>query len=137
MAAAVTFLGAEWLAEFRDACAELPEIPGASGVVQTAVTGAPGGDVTYWTAYADGRVVDSGLGEHLDATVVFTAPYRVAVAVATGEVEPSVAFMRGSMKVAGDQAALLRLLAVTATPAYRAATAALAERTAVPAPAGR
>jgi len=37
--------------------------------------------------------------------------------------------MRGAAKTAGDQRALLRLLAMTATPDYRSAVAALAERT--------
>jgi hypothetical protein len=37
--------------------------------------------------------------------------------------------MQGRTKVRGDEAALLRLLALTATPAYRVATQRLAERT--------
>jgi hypothetical protein len=55
----------------------------------------------------------------------------VAAAVATGEVEASAAFMQGRTKVAGDQAVLLRVLAVTATPDYRVATARLADRTTI------
>jgi hypothetical protein len=53
--------------------------------------------------------------------VLVTMPYELAAAVAREDVELSAAFMQGRAKVAGDQAALLRLLALTATPAYRAA----------------
>jgi hypothetical protein len=136
MATTVAFLSAGWVAELPVAYGGLPAREGASGVVQATVTGGPDGDVTWWTVHADGRVVAAGLGERPDATVTVTAPYPVAADLATGALAPSAAFMQGRAKVAGDQAALLWLLAATATPAYREATAELAGRTRVGAPAG-
>jgi hypothetical protein len=58
-----------------------------------------------------------------------TSPYTLAGQLAVGAADPSVTFMQGRTKVAGDQAALLKVLATMATPEYRAATAALAGRT--------
>lgn len=135
------FLSEEWVAAWQAACAGLPEAPGASGRLQVVVTGAgAGGDVVWWLDFADGRAVGGGRGgPALDPDeagpgglplVALTVPRPVAAAVARGELELSAAFMQGRAKTAGDQAALLRLLAVTATPAYRAAARSLAERTA-------
>jgi hypothetical protein len=135
----VEFLGDGWVAAYRAACAGLPPRAGASARLQVVVSGAPGGQVVWWADFADGQVVDAGRGGPvLDdgdpvpggrPLVALTEPRALAVALARGEVDLSAAFMRGAAKTAGDQGALLRLLAVTATPAYRSATAALAERT--------
>lgn len=132
-------LSDEWVAAYRAACAGLPERPGATGRLQVVVTGAPGGDAVWWTDFDGGRAVDAGRGGRVleagDAVpggrplVALTERWDLAVALARGEVDLSAAFMRGAAKTAGDQGALLRLLAVTATPAYRSAMAALAERT--------
>lgn len=129
-----------WVAAYRAACAGLPPRPGASGRLQVVVTGGPEGDVVWWVTFADGQAVDAGRGGVVldpDAElpdglplVAITEPWDVAAAVARGELELSAAFMQGRAKTAGDQAALLRLLALTATPAYRSATRALADRTA-------
>ena len=53
--------------------------------------------------------------------VTITSPMALAVDVAAGDLEPAAAFMQGRAKVAGDQAALLRVLALMATPEYRVA----------------
>ena len=139
MGESVEFLGDGWVAAYQAACAGLPERPGTSGRLQVVVTGAPGGQVVWWTDFADGRAVDAGRGgPALDPDdpvpgdrplVALTEPWALAVAVAKGELDLSAAFMRGAAKTTGDQRALLRLLAMTATPAYRSATAALAQRT--------
>ena len=133
------FLSEEWVAAWQAACADLPERPGASGRLQVVVTGAGGGDVVWWLDYADGRAVGGGRGGRaLDPDdevpgglplVALTEPIAVAKAVASGELELSAAFMQGRAKTAGDQRALLRLLAMTATQAYRTAARALADRT--------
>jgi hypothetical protein len=129
MTGEVAFLADGWHGLVRDAYADLPPRSGADVVVEHTVTGAPGGDVTWWAAFEHGRLVDGGTGTRPDAAVRVTAPYDLAADVATGRVEASVAFMQGRAKVRGDEAALLRLLALTATPAYRVATRWLAERT--------
>lgn len=126
---AIEFLSEDWVALQRGLGAALPARPGASARVQYTVTGAPG-EVVYWLAWEDGRVVDGGLGPDPGADVMLTAPRALAAELAAGRVEPSVAFMQGRMKTSGDQAALLRVLAVTATPEFEAAVLASAERTA-------
>jgi hypothetical protein len=126
---AVEFLTEDWVALQRELGGALPARPGASARVQHTVTGAPG-EVVYWLAWEDGRVVDGGLGPDPAADVMLTAPRALAAELAAGRVEPSVAFMQGRMKTSGDQAALLRVLAVTATPEFEAAVLASAERTA-------
>jgi putative sterol carrier protein len=82
--------------------------------VECAITGTPEGEVKL---HASGSGIGTGaLG---DADVSLTLPYSEAVAVARGELEPSVAFMQGRMKTAGDPGRLLDLLAASATPAFR------------------
>jgi hypothetical protein len=61
--------------------------------------------------------------------VSVTLPLNVAESVADGRSDLSTAFMQGRAKVAGDQGALLRILAMTATPEYRSAAAALEDAT--------
>ena len=126
---AVEFLSEDWVSLQRELGAALPPRPGVSARVQFTVTGAPG-EVFYWLAWEDGRVVDGGLGPDPAAEVQLVTPRALAAELAQGRVEPSVAFMQGRMKTSGDQAALLRVLAATATPEYEAAVRASAERTA-------
>jgi SCP-2 sterol transfer family len=126
---AVEFLSEDWVSLQRELGAALPHRPGVSARVQFTVTGAPG-EVVYWLAWEDGRVVDGGLGPDPAAEVQLVTPRALAAELAQGRVEPSVAFMQGRMKTSGDQAALLRVLAATATPEYEAAVRASAERTA-------
>ena len=129
MADEVTFLSAGWLGALVDACGDLPRTDGATIVVAHTATGSPHGEVTYWTSFEDGRLVDADLGGYPDAAVTITAPYALASDLATGQADPAAAFMQGRIKVGGDQAALLRLLALMATPEHRAATQRLADRT--------
>jgi hypothetical protein len=103
------FLSAEWLDAVRAAA---PSVGDAT--VACAVTGTPDGEVKL---YAKGAEI--GFGGLDDADVSLTLPYPEAVAIAQGEVAPSVAFMRGRMKTAGNPGKLLDLLAATATPAFR------------------
>jgi putative sterol carrier protein len=59
------------------------------------------------------------VGPVVDAELSLSIAYADAQAVASGEVEPSVAYMRGRLKASGDGALLLGLLASTATERYR------------------
>jgi alkyl sulfatase BDS1-like metallo-beta-lactamase superfamily hydrolase len=131
MVASVAFASDAWVALLADTYGALPPVEGVDAVVEHTVTGGPEGDVAYWVELNAGRLTAAGVGPRPDATVTMTAPYGVAASVATGEVEASASFMQGRTKVAGDQAMLLCLLAVTATPEYRVATARLADRTTV------
>jgi putative sterol carrier protein len=103
------FLSAEWIDVVRSA---VPTVGDAS--VECAVTGGPDGDVKL---HAAGSEVTLGGLENADVSL--TVPYAEAIAIAHGELEPSVAFMQGRMKTAGDPGKLLDLLAATATPAFR------------------
>lgn len=137
MADDVTFLQEGWPEALVEAHAAgrsqlgAPDTAGDPGdlvLVEHTVTGTPAGEVVYWTAVGGGRIVDAGTGPRPDATVTVATPYGLAAQLATGQVEPATAFMQGRAKVAGDHAALLRVLAATADPGHRAANARLAER---------
>ena len=130
MAEELAFAEPEWAASLPDAYRSLPPRPGVTAVVEHTATGGPAGEVSYWTAFEDGRLVGAGAGRHDAPTVTLTSPYTLARQLAVGDADPSVTFMQGRTKVAGDQKALLRVLAMTATSEYRAATAAAADRTA-------
>lgn len=63
------------------------------------------------------RVDDGAVGDVVDgpadhADVVLTVAERDAAAIRDGALDPSVAFMRGTMKMAGDFGVLLRVLPV-------------------------
>jgi putative sterol carrier protein len=103
------FLSSEWLDAVRTAA---PSVGDAS--VECSVTGSPDGEVKL---YAKGTEI--GFGALSDADVTLTVPYADAVAIARGELEPSVAFMQGRMKTGGDPGKLLELLAATATASFR------------------
>lgn len=123
------FASEGWVALLPDAYHDLPARPGATAVVEQTATGGPDGEVSYWIALDDGRVVGAGAGHHASPDVTMTSPYTLARRLAVGEVDASVPFMQGRTKVAGDQGALLRVLATMATDAYRRAAASLADRT--------
>jgi putative sterol carrier protein len=103
------FLSDEWVDAVRDAGLSVGQT-----TVECAITGAPDGDVKL---HAHGA--DVAVGPAANADVSLTLPYPEAIAIARGELEPSVAFMQGRMKTAGDPGRLLDLLAATATPAFR------------------
>jgi putative sterol carrier protein len=86
--------------------------------LQVTVTGAPGGDVVWHAVTSGGALTELDAGAVPDADVTLTLPYDDAVAVQRGELDPSVAYMQGRMKTAGDPGKLLDVLAATATPAY-------------------
>ena len=86
--------------------------------MQIVVTGTPDGETT-WHLHVDHEKVDAGFGPAVDADVVLTLTYADAVAMVQGALQPSVAFMQGRMKTAGDPGQLLDLLAATSSPAFR------------------
>ncbi|HEY1738586.1 MAG TPA: SCP2 sterol-binding domain-containing protein [Acidimicrobiia bacterium] len=64
----------------------------------------------------DGRVCDADTTEAADVT--FTMTPEVAAEFDAGALDVNVGFMRGTIKMAGDNAALLRVLpALRSTPA--------------------
>lgn len=75
--------------------------------IQQVVTGAPDGDVSYWTKFDDGTVTGS-IGDAADADVTITQDYDTAVAMSKGELNAQAAFMQGKLKVTGNMGKLLQ-----------------------------
>ena len=113
------YLTQEWLDESRALAADQPERPGASCRVNHVVTGAPGGDVTYYSVVENGLLVDSRLGSLDDAEVTVSSVYDDAVSIATGELDANAAFMQGKVKVTGNMAKVMSLLPITNSPEYK------------------
>lgn len=127
----VALLSQGWLDLLGALGAELPERPGASARVRHVVSGAPGGEVAYVEVFQDGRVTSatSGPGGDADADVTIALTYPDAVAIAAGQLDLHVAYMRGRVKVIGDMGALMAVLPVTQSDEHRAVLARLAEQT--------
>jgi hypothetical protein len=113
------WLSEEWLKEVAALAASRPPAAGLSGTVSVAVSIARGKEVAYHWSYRDGAPGEGGMGPVPDAHLVLTIGRDDARSIWTGEVEPSVAYMRGKLKASGDGALLLGLLESTATDAYR------------------
>jgi hypothetical protein len=132
----VAFLGAEWLALARELFGNVAPCPGATARVQRVVTGAPDGDVVLTLGFEDGRLVEAARAEgsepEPDAELTITTTYADTLALASGDLDLSVAVMQGRAKVAGSMSALLAILPVTRSRDVRAARAALHARTAAP-----
>jgi hypothetical protein len=113
------WLSEEWLKEVADQAGTRPPVAGANGTVSLAITTGRRDEVSYHWSYRDGVPGEGGVGAIADADLMLTIARDDAQAVASGEVEPSVAYMRGRLKASGDGALLLGLLASTATESYR------------------
>lgn len=114
---------ADWLsAGWADAVAalapSLPGIAGADGSICLAVSTAPRKDVRVHWRYAGGPVVEAGSGPLPEADLEITMAASDAASIFRGEVEPSVAYMRGRLKAAGEGKLLLEFLRSTATPEF-------------------
>ncbi|HEX7096118.1 MAG TPA: SCP2 sterol-binding domain-containing protein [Acidimicrobiales bacterium] len=101
------FLSDEWFAVVAKAADELPEVPGASLVMQHVVSGTPHGKVHAVVEVRDGRIVEARRGKRVDAECTLTWNHADAVAALRGELPIDVAFMRGDLKVDGDYVRLL------------------------------
>lgn len=92
----------------------------AFGRVLLSVTGSPAGEQRLLGRFeggsgvADTEVVPAGSPAPAFELSV-TMPAAEAAAIASGELDPSVAFMRGQLKTAGDPGLALDLLAATAS----------------------
>ena len=104
------FLSDEWIA----AWVGRGRRPGASGTVQVVVTGAPEGDGKWYLRLDDGVVAEAAAGSQAAPDLTLTVGYADGAAMAAGELDPSAAFMRGSMKTTGDPGLVLDVLASAA-----------------------
>lgn len=103
------FLTDEWFATVTKLSEQLPEVPGASLVMQHVVTGVPNvkGKLQAVVVVRDGRIVEARIGKTADATCTVTWTYADAAAVLSGALSVDVAFMRGDLKLDGDYVTFL------------------------------
>ncbi len=113
------WLNAKWLEEIAALADARPSLPGASGTVSLAITGGRGRDVGYHWEYRNGVPGGGGVGVVADADLALSIARDDAWSILSGEVEPSVAFMRGRLKATGAGGLLLELLESTTTPEYQ------------------
>jgi putative sterol carrier protein len=76
--------------------------------------------------------VESALGPATAADVTLTITEEDARAMLSGELDPSVAFMRGTLKTSGDPGLLLRLLAGWSTEPARQARITMGKKADLP-----
>lgn len=101
------FLSEAWVHEFVGR----GTAPGPTATLQMVVTGAPDGDGKWYARVDDGVVAEAALGTRPAPDLTLTVSYADASAIAGGELDPSVAFMQGRLKTAGDPGLVLDLLA--------------------------
>jgi hypothetical protein len=117
------WLSQEWVEASEKALSAIGAFGDATGIVAVEVGGADGG--SYWRQWASGVPLRSGVGkpeEPADLTLGLTS--AEAHAFWRGEWSPSVAFMHGQLKTAGDNGLLFALLATASGSRAAAALAA-------------
>jgi len=125
----VRWLTVEWLTAAAAEVSGASGPPTLNGSVVVEVTGGAEGDAVAHAAFEGGCLVGSGTGTVPSPDVTLTLTDADARAVLSGELDLSVAFMQGRMKVAGAMAPLLDLLAMAGTDDARARRARLAGST--------
>jgi putative sterol carrier protein len=113
------FLSQEWLDLQQALAQEFPERPGATARMQYKITGAPGGDVVFYTVIDNGKIVENALGEDPAAEFTMTSSYDDFVKSSTGELDANAAFMQGRLKVTGNMGKLMSLMPLTQSPEYK------------------
>ncbi len=110
------YLTQEWLDDARRTFGGATRVAELTVVVQSVVTGAPGGDIAAAWRLEDGLLTEAELGRIAEPDVTLTATWADAVAIARGELDLSVAFMQGRVKVSGDMGAAMQLLRSSSGP---------------------
>ena len=104
------YLSLDWIdALSREVAAsdELRELATTTAIgVTQVITGGPEGDVTYHLQVGEGGAV-FGAGPASPEDVRFDEDWQTAVAVATGELNAQEAFIKGRIRLTGDQSALM------------------------------
>ena len=91
----------EWLAAATTALGGLPEVDGATAVIDYFVAGSPSGKATIGVTLENGRVTAMQTGKSTDPDLVISLKYDAAVKVLTGELSSDAGFMNGALKVEG------------------------------------
>lgn len=106
------FLEPAWFAELEARLAD--HIDGfGDASLQCLIGDGPDGDVKCFAVIDDGRLVDARVGSLDTADLTVTIGYDDAASIDRGELDPSVAYMQGRLKVSGDLAKLMQLLPLT------------------------
>ena len=102
------FLDDEWIASWVGR----GTAPGPTATVQVVVTGTDVPNDGKWhLRLDDGVVAEAAAGTVTAPDLTLTAAYPEGAAMAAGELDPSVAFMQGRLKTAGDPGLVLDVLA--------------------------
>jgi putative sterol carrier protein len=113
------YLTQEWMDRAKELAQDFPETPGATVRMQQVVTGAPEGDVKYYTVIENGKTLEQNVGEDPQADVTLTNSYDDAVKIMKGELDANAAFMQGRVKVTGNMAKIMALMPLTNKPEYK------------------
>jgi putative sterol carrier protein len=89
------------------------------GTVRVDVADGTDGDAVLVLGFESGRLVEVAAGPGTDADATFSLSGPDARAVLAGDLDLSVAFMQGRLKVSGSMAVVLDLLALSATDGAR------------------
>jgi putative sterol carrier protein len=123
------FPTADWLQGTVSAWADVSGTPGFDFRVQWVIPKAPEGEGAYTLTFADGRVTAAALGTDPGADITLTLPYDQARDIQRGQADPSVLYMQGQLKTAGDNRTVLRYLELLASAPGAAAQHAIAALT--------
>lgn len=123
------WITAEWVSASGAVVAKGVQVPGLSATVEVVVKAKTKELARYHRSYKDGALVDSGLGAAPEEGVSFTLTPEDARALILGELDPSVAFMSGRLKTAGDNGLVLRVLEAWSSPQGRKTTEAIVAAT--------
>ena len=114
-----SWITAEWVAASSAAIGKEVQMPGLSATVEVVVKAKTKELARYHRAFKDGALVGSGLGVAPEEGITFTVTPEDVRALVLGELDPSVAFMSGRLKTAGDNGLVLRVLEAWSSPRGR------------------
>ena len=124
------FLTDEWFALVREAAASWPPRAGVDASLQFVVTATPAGKVQFVVRVVEGRITEIALGKSDAVDCTLQCSYADACAIAQGQVDRDVAYMRGDLKIDGNYVAyVLRLRPLLESEEFVATCQSLRERT--------
>ncbi len=123
------WLSPEWFEETRAMVAAQPLFPGLSARIVAEITDGPEGTVSCYWDVDDGRLEASAEGTVEGPDVTLTLSRKDAASLSRGDLDPSVAFMQGRLKVAGSMGVMISLLTAMNTPEYRSLRQTIADST--------